>query len=313
MTAAEQEDFDRALAAEEAIYLELHRQARGLGGAELDALAAAVVATLALRRQQSPADFLKEWLDEENDERKMQLYFFVETPAELHQLAQEPLVFGDAELYAAFQDGRQLLRLIGVSLWEQARRAGCSFEEQIAKRAAFELDGEAWEEKAEEMTYREADVRMRRQMIDVQHAIEKDGWYSVAVSGSDEGPGFLYTIGLHRNYGAPELILFGLDPTIMHAFVRSFKAKLETGERFAAGQETTLPMATEGGELRIAFRDVPEEQVTERLRFADAFYGEEPFEVLQLVWPDVDGKLPWEEGCDVDVRTYQPLLGELGG
>jgi uncharacterized protein DUF4262 len=33
-----------------------------------------------------------------------------------------------------------------------------------------------------------------------------------------------------------------------------------------------------------------------------------PFPCLQLVWPDSDGRFPWQAGFDASLKKYQPLL-----
>jgi hypothetical protein len=38
------------------------------------------------------------------------------------------------------------------------------------------------------------------------------------------------------------------------------------------------------------------------------FYGAGSFPALQLVWPDRAHRLPWEEGFDPDLWSFQPLL-----
>ena len=48
-------------------------------------------------------------------------------------------------------------------------------------------------------------------------------------------------------------------------------------------------------------------------RTAAAWYRGEPFEVVQLVYPDPNGFLPYEAGFDQRRIASQPLIGMLDG
>ena len=42
-----------------------------------------------------------------------------------------------------------------------------------------------------------------------------------------------------------------------------------------------------------------------------AWYGDEPYRMVQLVWPDRTGWLPWEPGFDPALSGVQLLLGDV--
>ena len=42
---------------------------------------------------------------------------------------------------------------------------------------------------------------------------------------------------------------------------------------------------------------------------AEAWYRGEPFEVVQLIYPDRNGFLPYEPGFDQRMRLAQPVIG----
>ena len=52
------------------------------------------------------------------------------------------------------------------------------------------------------------------------------------------------------------------------------------------------------GEQRAALLPVDVGQMGAMFESAAAWYGDEPFRVVQLVWPDRSGWLPWESGFD---------------
>jgi hypothetical protein len=46
---------------------------------------------------------------------------------------------------------------------------------------------------------------------------------------------------------------------------------------------------------------------------ATGWYGEEPYRVVQLTWPDRSGWLPWESGFGARVSRAQPVIGAVPG
>lgn len=49
--------------------------------------------------------------------------------------------------------------------------------------------------------------------------LKDPGWHVIGVTEDEEGPGFVYTIGLFHNYQHPEIIAFGLDVPILWQIV----------------------------------------------------------------------------------------------
>jgi hypothetical protein len=47
------------------------------------------------------------------------------------------------------------------------------------------------------------------------------GWQVVKVLEKDETPGWAFSIGLHRNFKHPEVVVFGLDSDLMHSVINS--------------------------------------------------------------------------------------------
>jgi hypothetical protein len=72
------------------------------------------------------------------------------------------------------------------------------------------------------------------------------------------------------------------------------------------------------GEKRLAVRAVPKDRYFDYLGWACWFYRsllfkvdpimEHKFPVLQLCWPDKQGKYPWEIECDPNARVAQTLI-----
>ena len=64
------------------------------------------------------------------------------------------------------------------------------------------------------------------------------------------------------------------------------------------------------GEQRAALLPVDVDAMGSMFESAAAWYGSEPFRMVQLVWPDRTGWLPWEPGFDPEVAAVQVLLAD---
>jgi hypothetical protein len=60
-----------------------------------------------------------------------------------------------------------------------------------------------------------ADDHDRKLLADVQGY----GWHVIGIEEDEEGPGFAYSIGLHHNFGHPEIIAVGLRVQVMHGMI----------------------------------------------------------------------------------------------
>jgi hypothetical protein len=115
---------------------------------------------------------------------------------------------------------------------------------------------------------------------------------------------FAYTIGLTHSFGHPEVILVG-GWEHSHPYLNLVGDLVRAGRRFGPGD--TSDGVLDGFGVR--FAGVSDACRKELLTWADWAAGREPFEALQLVFPDPFGRWPEEDGY----RGFpQPALGELG-
>jgi len=144
----------------------------------------------------------------------------------------------------------------------------------------------------------------------IRRAVAENGFYVLTIFG-DNAPSFAYTIGLYRTYGHPELIMVGdLPVETLSQVVLSFCRRVQAGTKYEAGQEEeTLAPGT-----RHVFLPVLSEQYLDYVGQAMNYYGGMPiFPVLQVVWPNEKGLLPWESEDPQDRYVRQPLLGPAPG
>jgi hypothetical protein len=132
------------------------------------------------------------------------------------------------------------------------------------------------------------------------------GWHVVEVVEDDEGPGFAFTIGLHKRFEHPELIVFGLPLDTMHLMLNGAGESVRAGRAYAVGQ--SYDDVLEG--YSCTFRPVPRRHYEAYLGYARWYYDGDDFPMLQLIWPDREHRYPWGAPADAWIRKAQPVLAD---
>ncbi|WP_285017260.1 DUF4262 domain-containing protein [Novosphingobium sp. fls2-241-R2A-195] len=141
-----------------------------------------------------------------------------------------------------------------------------------------------------------------RQFLNV---IKDHGWFHTRVfDGKDEHPDFSYTTGFSVNHGYPEIILFSLSKDVSHSILWDIWREIEAGTRPEAGTRVHGIF----GNADAVLLPVAKSSYEEHLGWNRWFYGNDDFDCLQLVWPDRDGRFPWESGFDDKFADSQPDL-----
>ena len=136
---------------------------------------------------------------------------------------------------------------------------------------------------------------------DLQRVIDRFGWAVLHGGGTPGEPRYSSTVGL-TTFGHPEVIVLGLPFEAGEKYLNLVGEAVRGGGRFRPGVATT---ALTDASSPVVFLHVDGDP---RMSVAEQFHGS--IEVLQLVWPDSTGKLPWEEGHR-NPPGSQPLLGPL--
>lgn len=134
---------------------------------------------------------------------------------------------------------------------------------------------------------------------DLQRKIDTYGWAVRNVSDADPAKCLSYTVGLSA-HAHPEVVMTGLPPEVGTAFLNIVgEIVVKEAGRFAAG-ETTTELA-DGPAMPVL-----EVVDTTDLTAIHAIFGDVP--VVQIVWTDSAGRLPWEAGY-ANQAGSQRLLG----
>ena len=148
----------------------------------------------------------------------------------------------------------------------------------------------------------------------VERAIRQHGYFITCVLGDQHDPGYCYTTGF-LHVGHPELVAIGLDPSDAQFVFDRLYAEATEGRFREIGRDAQSEI--EGAPIRLL--PVPAKHFTgpDCMLLGFAFYyahhphlvkGEHLF--LQLVWPDQDLRLPWDDDVEWSVWRDQPILAD---
>ncbi len=127
------------------------------------------------------------------------------------------------------------------------------------------------------------------------------GWHVVLVAASDTAPDIAYTVGLSASFDHPEVAVLGLPSPKAHMLLNEVGAAVRGGSKFGPDDRVTDLIVG----LEVAFRPFPKEQYFQYLGLARKFYRDDGFDAIQLVWPDAQGRFPWDSGVAEDARLNQ--------
>ena len=139
--------------------------------------------------------------------------------------------------------------------------------------------------------------------------IREHGWFHTRVfDDKDRVPDFSYTSGFAVNRGYPEIILFSLSREVSGSILWDFWRDLEAGVQPKSGERVRGIF----GNADAVLLPVAKSEYEEHLGWNRWFYGSDDFDCLQLVWPDPNGRFPWESNFNGNFKDSQPDLTGSG-
>jgi len=137
--------------------------------------------------------------------------------------------------------------------------------------------------------------------------IENHGWHLVSIEEDDEGPAYVFSVGLLHTLGHPEICIFGLNSSeTMGQILNDIGSLIKTGEKFADWHASDDVLDA----YSCIFRTVDSSHFSEYFGYAQWFYESDDFPMLQCVWPDRDHLYPWYPGFSADLLSRQPALAQ---
>lgn len=157
------------------------------------------------------------------------------------------------------------------------------------------------------------DPKQRDQVNDYEkkflRIIDEFGWHvtSVVPRAGDEGDAWSYSTGLFYHYQHPEILIFNEATDLRFSMINAIGKRVRQGETFEPGR-SYADILGEG--YYVQFRPVDVSHYKDWVNSAIWFYDWEPtsFPLLQCFYPDMNGKFPWESGCEQWAVEAQPQL-----
>jgi hypothetical protein len=128
--------------------------------------------------------------------------------------------------------------------------------------------------------------------------VEQFGCHVMHVAGEEGLPPFSYSVGIQRSSGAPEAIVIGLEQPLAHDVIIEYNRRVRGGEAFVGFLEN----------FELIVERVDPEFYEEYLGAAMWLYDGPSFEIVQLIYPTMDGRWPWDPTVSDAYRQWQPVL-----
>lgn len=146
----------------------------------------------------------------------------------------------------------------------------------------------------------------------IEWMIEATGWAIEPVAGDGSAdppqPSYCYTIGVPDLTGFPDIAAFGLKPSAAKGLFDLVIGALQGGTDIPVGVEL---VGLFDNDLRCAFAAIDPAYNEAMFTTAAAWYKGEAFTVVQLLYPDRNGFMPYEIGFDATLAASQPVIGSF--
>jgi hypothetical protein len=146
----------------------------------------------------------------------------------------------------------------------------------------------------------------------IEWMIETNGWALEPVppdaTTDPPTPGYAYTVGVTAAVGFPEIAVFGLTPAATKGLVGLVVDACRGGTQIPLGVELVGLL---DNDLRCNFAPVDLGDWGAMFGTAISWYRGEAFAMVQLIYPDRNGFMPYEPGFDQRLRYAQPVVGTL--
>ena len=137
--------------------------------------------------------------------------------------------------------------------------------------------------------------------------VRKFGWSSVGIAPADGVPPWAFSVGLWHSLGSPEVAIFGLRNPDMQQWINTLAGQVKAGQALEVGD--ALRYGVLPNEFPVMLRSVHRSWYPSLFGTALHFYNHRPpLPFVQIVWPDRDGRFPWEQEAGENCRANQPHL-----
>jgi hypothetical protein len=127
----------------------------------------------------------------------------------------------------------------------------------------------------------------------------------VNVEGDDAQPTYSYSVGLTKAFNHPEVIVFGLAPDVLQQIINNIGRAVQGGQQFSENETSNEVLSG----YTCAFRQVATAAESRYMPAVAEYYGH-GVPALHCIWPDREGRFPWQRGASAEYRKLQPMLSE---
>ncbi len=138
--------------------------------------------------------------------------------------------------------------------------------------------------------------------------VDASGVHVVHVPANDSLPAHSCSVGMWDSFEQPEVVVFGLPAEVAGELIELIADEADEGHRFLDGSRHEGLLQ----EYPVRFVEVPKSRYAETLAAACWAYQGDDFPAVQLVWPDKQGRWPWDPEAREGFRASQPVLGRTG-
>ena len=146
----------------------------------------------------------------------------------------------------------------------------------------------------------------------IEWMIETHGWAleTIAADPSTDPPtaACAYSIGMRAAVNFPDVAVFGLAPAAASGLVTLVADACRGGTAIPLGPELVGLL---DNELRCVFAPIDPGRAAAHFATAVSWFRDEPLDMVQLLYPDRNGFLPYEAGFEQRLRLAQPVLGRI--
>ncbi|MBL8729510.1 MAG: DUF4262 domain-containing protein [Planctomycetes bacterium] len=144
-----------------------------------------------------------------------------------------------------------------------------------------------------------------RQLLD---DVDGAGLHVVHVPARGAVPACSFSVGLWESFQQPEVLVLGLPHEVAGELIEVVADEADAGQRFLDGTRHEGLLE----DYPVRFVEVPKSRYAEFLAAASWAYEGADFPAVQLVWPDKQGRWPWDPEARAGFAASQPVLGRAG-
>lgn len=135
--------------------------------------------------------------------------------------------------------------------------------------------------------------------------VDEYGVHIVHITVEADCPAYSFTVGMFESFAQPELIVFGLEEAVAHELLNAAADEADEGRQYLDGSKHDGLLV----DYPVRFITVPKVHYAEHLGLAMWAYEGDGFPCVQMVWPDKQGRWPWQPGVREGFAKSQPVLG----